>query len=674
MTPPPGRMESNMNDFIRRQLCSPHARLCRGAPSLWRSGARFAQAVSTFQGRRAALGCCAGGRAHPNPVLSFRVSFVSTSLMGLLIATTILNAQVRTLDDFEAKDGWTFIKADGVSVNLSLETGVTGKAVRFDYDFTKGTGYGGIQKLFPIDLPDNYEISFYVKAESPANNFEIKFLDGTGNNVWWVNNRNYAFPEKWKKIRIKKRHIQFAWGPTEDHNLKRIDRIEFTVASSVGGKGTLWIDDLRFEPLPPDLSAYPAPTVTASSSLDNHAPNLIADNSTETFWQSQNSKDQEVRFDFGLHREFGGLQICWLKGHYAKRVEVELSRDGQEWERVYAVGSNRAEVSFIRLPEAEARYLKLHLAGGNDAKGFGIAKVKFLDIRSSVTANDFFIYAATNSPAGNFPRYFMEQASYWTVTGVNNDVKEALINEDGMVEVDKARFAIEPMIRSGDKLYNWSNVKAVQSMGPAGNKNGFEFVPSVTWQCGDLRFAVGVMSAGQANVNSTLGIRYEFENLSAQPMAFEFYLLIRPFQVNPYYQFLNLAGGTGKIQSLKEEAGGQITVDDKVIVLQKQYDAFGAGNFDDGNVVDLLRTGTMPANKSASDASGLAQGVIKYSIRLKPGASTNSLSRFRSTAKVRSKINWRREHCLTILKNLPNSGDPKSATSNSICQSRRTGL
>ena len=25
-------------------------------------------------------------------------------------------------------------------------------AIRFDYDFTKGTGYGGIQKLFPIEF------------------------------------------------------------------------------------------------------------------------------------------------------------------------------------------------------------------------------------------------------------------------------------------------------------------------------------------------------------------------------------------------------------------------------------------------------------------------------------------------------------------------------------------
>ena len=63
-----------------------------------------------------------------------------------------------------------------------------------------------IQSAFgrPIDLPENFEFTFYLKAESPSNNFEIKFLDSTGQNVWWVNNRNYDFPKEWKKIKIKR--------------------------------------------------------------------------------------------------------------------------------------------------------------------------------------------------------------------------------------------------------------------------------------------------------------------------------------------------------------------------------------------------------------------------------------------------------------------------------------
>jgi len=546
---------------------------------------------------------------------------IATSFL-LIITVSIISAQIKTLDEFENQDGWTFISSDGVNLKICNEPGRSGNAIRFDYEFTKGTGYGGIQKLFPIDLPDNYEFTFYLKAESPSNNFEIKFIDSTGNNVWWVNNRNYDFPGEWKKITIKKRYINFAWGPTTDHILIRVDRIEFTIASFAGGKGTIWIDDLKFEPLPPESLSYPAPSITASSYIKKHSPVLIADNSNDTYWQSNGIKDQYVMIDFTKRREFGGLQINWLKDHYAQSFEILLSEDGRKWEKVYSVLSNHNEVSFIRLPEAEAKYVRIDLKTSHSEKGFGIYEVKFLDVKSSLTLNDFLIYTAKNSPAGNYPRYFSEQASYWTISGVNNDVKEALINEDGMVEVDKALFSIEPMIRMGDSLYNWSNVKSIQSLGFSEDKSEFEFVPSVSWQCNKLKFITGITASGKANENSILDIGYLFQNLSDQPQDFEFYLLIRPYQVNPYYQFLNLTGGAGKIKSIKEEVGRYIAVDDKVVQSQKKYDSFGAAGFDEGNIVDLVRKGIIPQSKSAVDQTGMANGVMKYSFHLNPGERT----------------------------------------------------
>ena len=542
---------------------------------------------------------------------------ISISVLLLLI-TSVISAQVRTLDEFENKNGWTFIRSDGVTLSLTNEKGLTGNAIRFDYDFTKGTGYGGIQKRFPVDLPENYEFTFWIRAESPANNFEIKFIDSTGNNVWWVNNRNYDFPREWKKIRIKKRHIGFAWGPTGDHNLKRIDRIEFTIASFVGGKGTLWIDDLKFEPLPPETRSYPAPLVTASSFLVPHSPDLIYDGSAGTYWQSKDDNGQDVIFDFTIRREFGGLQINWIKNRSARSFDVLISEDAKTWERVYSVQSNQGDVSFINLPETEARYLKIGLLKSHSGEGFGISEVKLLDVRNSLTLNDFLIYASKNSPAGNYPRYFSEQASYWTITGVNNDVKEALINEDGMVEAEKARFSIEPMIKAGDSLYNWNNVRSVQLLGPPGDSGGFTFVPSVTWICGDLKFVTGVTATGEANKNSVLEISYSFENLSNQPEDFEFYLLLRPFQVNHYYQFLNLTGGAGKIVSVKEE-NGTVLVDGRPVIPLKKYDSFGACSFDEGDVVGLLKKGAFPVNRYATDRNGLATGIMKYSFHLDPG-------------------------------------------------------
>lgn len=536
----------------------------------------------------------------------------------LLLIATAIKAQIITLDEFENKDDWNFIQSDGVNLNLSNEKGLTSNAIRFDYDFTKGTGYGGIQKLFPIDLPDNYEFTFYIRAESPANNFEIKFIDSTGNNVWWVSNRNYEFPTEWKKIRIKKRHLSFAWGPTDDKNLKRVDRIEFTIASYVGGKGTIWIDDLKFEPLQPETQTYPTPSITSSSFFKKHPPNLMIDNSDASFWQSNGVNDEHIMIDFTVDREFGGLQINWHKDHFAKSFDVLLSEDGKNWEEVYTVQSNQGDVSFIRLPEAEARFVRINFIKNNSEDGFGIREIKFLDIQSSLYPNDFLIYTAKNAQTGNYPRYFQEHASYWTLTGVNNDIKEALINEDGMVEVDKGLFSIEPMIKIGESLFNWSNVKAIQSLGYPEDKSEFNFVPTVTWHCNGLKFITQVTSSGEANVNSRLDIRYAFENTSSQVKDFEFYLFIRPFQVNPYYQWLNVTGGSGKIHSIKEADNGSIFVDKKVVLSQKEYDAFGAAVFDEGNIVDLVRNEMIPQQNTVIDKSGLASGVIKYSFQLKP--------------------------------------------------------
>lgn len=543
-------------------------------------------------------------------------------LLCLFGAAAAGRAQERTLDEFENANGWSYNLSDGVAMSHSIEKGVTGNAIRIDYDFTKGSGYGGIQKLFPLELPENYEFTFWLKAESPSNNFEIKFIDSTGNNVWWVNNRNYSFPGEWQKIRIKRRHIEFAWGPTESRIPERFDRIEFTVASFVGGRGTLWIDDLRFEPLAPERHSWPPPTVSASSSARKNLPVLTGDGSDETFWQSRKAKRADLTFDFTAKREFGGLHIRWLEGHQPGSFEIYLSDDGRSWEKAYSVSSNSGKVSFVRLPEAEARYLRLELAEPTDSGTFGITEIEFPDVGSTKTPNDFLIYCAKNSPEGNFPEYFMERASYWTVTGVNNDTKEALINESGMVEVDKSLFSIEPMLRVGDSLVNWSNTHPVQSMVFTGAAGETDFVPSVTWQNGTLKFVTGVSSGGTANVNSLLYIGYSFENLSDRSVDFEFYLLVRPFQVNPYYQFLNTTGGSGRINTISEEAGGRIAVDDKVIIMTRAYDSFGAAVFDEGNLVDKLRAGRMPAGKAAADKAGMANGVMKYSIHLGPGEST----------------------------------------------------
>jgi hypothetical protein len=119
----------------------------------------------------------------------------------------------------------------------------------------------------------------------------------------------------------------------------------------------------------------------------------------------------------------------------------------------------------------------------------------------------------------------------------------------------------------------------------------------------------GVSSGGSPNDSSELYIGYYFENtLTREPVDLEFYLLVRPFQVNPYYQFLNTVGGRKDSVGQGEDQPGLISVDGKLIRLTEEYDSFGAAKFDEGNVVDMIRSGEMPSGLHVTDPGGWPAG------------------------------------------------------------------
>ncbi len=99
--------------------------------------------------------------------------------------------------------------------------------------------------------------------------------------------------------------------------------------------------------------------------------------------------------------------------------------------------------------------------------------------------------------------------------------------------------------------------------------------------------------------------------------------MIRPFQVNPHYQWLNDPGGVGKISSLYETDGKIYVNEDKVLIPLEKYDSFGAISFDEGNLVKLIKENITLKNKSVIDDNKLASGVLEYSFNLKSGEEKN---------------------------------------------------
>src|SRR5690349_13859705 len=85
----------------------------------------------------------------------------------------------RVLDPFDTLTPWTAAASTDVSSAISPVAGHDGRAMRLDYDFNGVSGYAFAARPIDLDVPDNYEISFWLRGEMAPNTLEIKFVDGS---------------------------------------------------------------------------------------------------------------------------------------------------------------------------------------------------------------------------------------------------------------------------------------------------------------------------------------------------------------------------------------------------------------------------------------------------------------------------------------------------------------
>lgn len=175
------------------------------------------------------------------------------AVLAMSVATCALADSARVLDDFENLAPWTAQHTDDVAAEVSGVPGKHGKALRLAFDFGHVNGYATAHRTLPLDLPENYQLSFWVRGDAGVNNLQFKLIDASGENVWWLNRPDFTFVHDWQQIRVRKRQIEFAWGPTPDRELRHSAAIEFVVSSGHdGGKGFVEFDELSLEPLPPE--------------------------------------------------------------------------------------------------------------------------------------------------------------------------------------------------------------------------------------------------------------------------------------------------------------------------------------------------------------------------------------------------------------------------------------
>src|SRR5437879_3139260 len=256
--------------------------------------------------------------SHLRQLACSRLALLVDALCLVIVVWVLpLLAQLPPLHgEFEDHAQWQAGASDGVRATLRAVEGRAGQALCLDFDFAGAAGYASLHRALPLDFPPNYEFSFYVRGDAPANNLEFKLIDASGENVWWVNYRDFAFPREWQQVKIKKRQIAFAWGPTPDRTLTHSAALELVVkAGGGGGRGSVCFDQLSLRELPAPPTSYPTPLLHASSAQPGAAAAYALDGALATAWKSDPAAgpEQMLTLDFQQPREFGGVVLHWLE-------------------------------------------------------------------------------------------------------------------------------------------------------------------------------------------------------------------------------------------------------------------------------------------------------------------------------------------------------------------------
>jgi len=532
-------------------------------------------------------------------------------LMALAITLFATPSFAQLIDGFEDNSMRTKVAAEQVDLHFAPTPGYKGNAIKIDYNFAAGSGYAGFQTaVSPITLPENYEFSFYIKGISPNNTLEVKFLDSVGTSVWWVNKVNYSFPKEWTKVTLKKRHISKAWGPSHLAHPDKIFKIEFVVTSFNGGKGSIFLDELELRELAP-ISTTPETPSIFTSSVKEYAPRLFDGNKSTEWISDKSDKQPKVTLSYKNNQEFGGLIIRWGL-HPPKSFKVEFSENNIQYEEMFSSQGTPSSVSYLPLAESESKFIRIATTPATTGL-VSLAEIEIMPTSFTHKPFTLFEFMANDFREGIFPKYLNPQKSYFTVTGVNFDRKESMINEEGMVESDKGKFSLEPFIVSNKELLTWKESSNKQEL-----VDGYMPIPKVirTYANG-LELTTTTFASGDA-LSSNSNVIYTIKNNGSSVSKGSLYVAIRPFQVNPSYQFLNMVGGVAPISSIKVNKN-YIQVDEKRVYPTVAPNSTSLNSFIEGDAIALLDNGLRNNRTTITDPHHYASGVLEYPYSLAPG-------------------------------------------------------
>ena len=482
------------------------------------------------------------------------------------------------LDDMRDASRWQALGSDQVQARVQAD-GRGGLCLH--YDFGRVSGYAVARRTLALELPAHYGFTLRLRGKGAPNALQLKFVDASGDNVWWRQWPEFTPPARATDLAIRQRQISFAWGPADDKQLRRAAAIELVVASgSGGGAGQVCMERLTLHTLPP-------PAVAA-------APLLLQGAAGSTL-------------SFNSVQEFNGLLWRWGTGPRSPAL-VQASDDGARWRTLHRLAPGARDWQALWLPDSTARHIRI--TGARRA-----LELRALSPADWPDRNAMLAALAAQAPRSHHPRALHGEQNYWTLVGTDGGgASAALLSEDGAVEPQRGGPSLEPVVLGAQgQVLGWAEVQA-DGERQTTLRQGHLPLPMVDWR--HPAFGLTVEAGADGNhQHAQLILRYTLRNPTDRPQRLTLALLLRPWQVNPPQQFLNTPGGVAAVRQLQWQ-GRRLLVNGRPWLQALDAPAsVQAAGFDQA---DVLGPGAAPLRQLA-DPQGLASARLDWPMDLAPG-------------------------------------------------------
>ena len=462
--------------------------------------------------------------------------------------------------------GWSANAARGSRASLRTEDG----ALRLDYTLAGHGAFAIARCEMRTVLPPHYVVTLQLRGEGSPSELQVKLVDVSGANVWWWRRPGFAPTAAGARLVLRRASLAFAWGPASGGEPSEIGAVEIALASDAGAAGRLWIEDFRIEPREPAAGAPRAESVRT--------------------WTKGERSFHEL--DLGALRELGGLVVQYA-GQVAPASRLLASDDGATWRAVAEDPGGAGSRRWLRSGEIEARCLRLEVAASATNP-----RCEVVPIELAASPARHAAALARAAPRGRYPRHLLAEHAAWAVVGGDGDSRKGLLGADGALEIAAESFSIEPFLEIDGRRLSWADVEVRLSL-----SDDRLPIPSVTWECEGLRLCITAFASGAPGASALVAL-YRVENLGGAARGVRLVLALRPFQVTPAWQSLNLHGAVAPITQL-ERTGSRVRVN---------------GAHEVAAVTALDGFGPAEAGPGLDDPCGFAEGELVYELPLAPGA------------------------------------------------------